>query len=359
MKVIRLQHIIAAVCIIAVIVMTPLSCAHKNNDTEAEPIQQQETSEAETAPAERSVSITAVGDCTFARDESFAKETSFDAYAEKYGTDYFFENVRDIFAEDDLTIVNFEGTLSTQGEREAKQFAFRGDPSYVNILTGSSVEAANLANNHSSDYGEVSLTDTKMYLDQAGILNCRGEENVSVSDINGIKVGLVGINYLNDQMKTELETAIAKAKSMGAELVILSIHWGVEKATAPNDEQIEAAHRAIDCGADLVIGTHPHVLEGIEKYNGRYIIYSLGNFCFGGNSNPSDKDSAIFRIKFTFDGNGLIDDDNYEIIPCRISESDGYNDYQPTPAEDDAKARIEEKLTVYSQALGTGELKFR
>ncbi|MGN1116062.1 MAG: CapA family protein [Candidatus Ornithomonoglobus sp.] len=359
MKVIRLQHIIAAVCVIAVIIMTPMSCAHKKNETEAEPIQQQEIPAAETAPAERSVSITAVGDCTFARDISFAKETSFDAYAEKYGTDYFFENVRDIFAEDDMTIVNFEGTLSTQGEREAKQFAFRGDPSYVNILTGSSVEAANLANNHSSDYGEVSLTDTKMYLDQAGILNCRGEENVCVSDINGIKVGLVGINYLNDQMKTELEAAVSKAKNMGAELVILSIHWGVEKAAAPNDEQIEAAHRAVDCGADLVIGTHPHVLEGIEKYNGRYIIYSLGNFCFGGNSNPSDKDSAIFRIKFTFDGNGLIDDDNYEIIPCRISESEGYNDYQPTPAEGDAKVRIEEKLTGYSQALGTAELKFR
>ncbi|MGN0163023.1 MAG: CapA family protein [Candidatus Ornithomonoglobus sp.] len=356
MRSIRSQHIITLVCIIAVLIMTPLSCVHKDDGAGQQEIV---TEAAVEVPAERSVSITAVGDCTFARDISFAKETSFDAYAEKYGTDYFFENVRDIFAEDDLTIVNFEGTLSTQGEREAKQFAFRGDPSYINILTGSSVEAANLANNHSSDYGEVSLIDTKMYLDQAGILNCRGEENVCVSDINGVKVGLVGINYLNDQMKTELETAIAKAKSMGAELVILSIHWGVEKATAPNDEQIEAAHCAIDCGADLVIGTHPHVLEGVEKYNGRYIWYSLGNFCFGGNSNPSDMDSAIFRIKFTFDGTGLVDDDNYEIIPCRISESDGYNDYQPTPAEGDAKARIEEKLTGYSQALGMMELKFR
>ncbi|MDD6762595.1 MAG: CapA family protein [Clostridiales bacterium] len=362
MNELKSHHIVTAVCIAAILIMTPMSCAHKKGTTEAEPMQQpsaQATEMAEAAAPERSLSVTAAGDCTFARDESFARETSFDAYAEKYGADYFFENVRDIFAEDDLTIINFEGTMSTQGAREAKQFAFRGNPSYVNILTGSSVEAANLANNHSADYGAISLTDTKMYLDQAGILNCRGEENVSVSEINGIKVGLVGINYLNDQMKTELEAAISKAKSMGAELVILSIHWGVEKAAAPNDEQIEAAHRAIDCGADLVIGTHPHVLEGVEKYNGKYIWYSLGNFCFGGNSNPSDKDSAIFRIKFTFNGNELIDDDNYEIIPCRISESDGYNDYQPTPAQGDAKARIEARLTEYSQALGTSDLKFR
>ena len=217
----------------------------------------------------RSLTITAVGDCTFATDVNAVRSLGFDAYAEKYGTEYFLAGVRDIFAEDDLTIVNFEGTLSYQGTRENKQFAFRGDPNYVNVLTSSSVEAANLANNHSADYGEVSLTDTKLYLDQAGILNCRGRDNVCVTDINGIKVGLVGINYLNDVMKTELEDAIRKAKDMGAELVILSIHWGIEKMTSPTEEQIEAAHRAIDCGADLVIGTHPHVLEGVEKYNGR------------------------------------------------------------------------------------------
>jgi poly-gamma-glutamate synthesis protein (capsule biosynthesis protein) len=160
-------------------------------------------------------------------------------------------------------------------------------------------------------------------------------------------------------MKTELEDALAEAKDQGAELIILSIHWGIEKDTEPNDEQIKAAHLAVDCGADVVIGTHPHVLQGIEKYNGAYICYSLGNFCFGGNNAPSDMDTAIFRQTFTFDGDELLDDDNVEIIPCRISNSSGYNDYQPTPATGETKTRIEKKLQGYCDALGDVELQFR
>lgn len=306
----------------------------------------------------RTISITAAGDCTFATDINASRELGFVTYAERYGNDWFFANVRDIFGEDDLTVVNFEGTLSERGEREAKQFAFRGSPDYVNILTGSSVEAVNLANNHSMDYGEISLEDTKQYIKNAGIEYCRGEEDVSVTEINGIKVGLVGINYLNDVMKTELESAIGKAESMGAELIILSIHWGIEKATQPNSEQINAAHRAIDCGADLVIGTHPHVLQGFEKYKGKYICYSLGNFSFGGNNAPSDMDTAIFRQTFTFVGNDLKEDDDFEIIPCRISSVNGYNNYQPTPAVGTERERIKTKLIGYTSALGDLELKF-
>lgn len=307
----------------------------------------------------RTLTVTATGDCTFATDINASRELGFVSYAERYGTDWFFDKVRDIFEEDDLTIVNFEGTLSDRGEREIKQFAFRGDPEYVNALSDSSVEAANLANNHSMDYGEVSLTDTKEYLDEKGILHCRGEEDVAITEINGIKVGLVGINYLNDVMRTELEDAIEKAKDMGAELVILSIHWGVEKATAPNDDQKQAAYTAIDCGADLVIGTHPHVLQGFEKYKGRYICYSLGNFSFGGNNAPSDMDTAIFRQTFTLKGDELLDDDNVEIIPCRISSADGYNNYQPIPATGAQRDRIIDRLTTYTDNLGELELKFR
>lgn len=313
----------------------------------------------QTPIAERRLVLTATGDCTFATDANASRELGFVAYAEKYGTDWFFDKVRYIFEEDDLTLVNFEGTLSERGTREIKQFAFRGDPEYVDILTSSSVEAANLANNHSMDYGEISLEDTKEYLDNAGIVYCRGEEDVAVTEVNGIKVGLVGINYLNDVMKTELESAIEKAKNKGAELIILSIHWGVEKATEPNSEQIEAAHTAIDCGADLVIGTHPHVLQGFEKYKGKYICYSLGNFSFGGNNAPSDTDTAIFRQTFTLKGNEVVKDDDIEIIPCKISSADGYNNYQPIPATGEKRERIINRLTDYTEKLGDLELNFR
>lgn len=343
-----------AVCLIAIGVIGAKTA--KSPDSEPE---QQTTVPVVTEAPLRTLTITATGDCTFATDVNASRELGFVSYAERYGTDWFFDNVRDIFEEDDLTIVNFEGTLSDRGERQIKQFAFRGDPEYVNALSDSSVEAANLANNHSMDYGEISLVDTKKYLDEKGILHCRGEEDVAITEINGIKVGLVGINYLNDIMRTELEDAITKAKDMGAELVILSIHWGVEKATAPNEDQKQAARTAIECGADLVIGTHPHVLQGFEKYKGRYICYSLGNFSFGGNNAPSDMDTAIFRQTFTLKGDELLDDDNIEIIPCRISSADGYNNYQPTPATGTQRERIIERLTTYTENLGDLELNFR
>lgn len=349
----KTKILLAAAAVVIFIAAIAHSCSGTPDNAD-----NREEIEQPTAAPVRTLTLTAVGDCTFATDDYADSSLGFVAYAEQYGTSYFFENVREIFSQDDITLVNFEGTLSDNGTREDKQFAFRGDPSYVNVLTSSSVEAANLANNHTLDYGTTALSDTQEILESNGIITCRGKNNVTVGDINGIRVGFVGINYLNDEMKTELQDAIILAKNAGAELVILSIHWGIEKDTDPESDQIAAAHAAIDCGADVVIGTHPHVLQGIEKYNGRYICYSLGNFCFGGNNAPSDMDSMIFRQTFTFDENGLVDDDNIGIFPCRISGHDSYNDYQPKLAEGEQRETIIQRLTTYSSALGNAQLKF-
>ena len=312
--------------------------------------------EKEYTPTVQTVTMTAVGDCTLATDINADPNGSFKSVAESLNGDYsyFFKNVSPIFSEDDLTIVNFEGTLSNQGTRQDKQFAFRGKPEYVQILTSSSVEAANLANNHSADYGDVSLSDTIKYLNEAGISNFIGT-NTAIRDVNGISVGLVGIDALDETEAAKLENVIGSVKSLGAQLVIVSIHWGEEKATAPNDTQTELAHKAIDAGADLVLGTHPHVLQGIEKY----IAYSLGNFCFGGNNNPADKDTVIYRQTFTFVDGVMQEDDNMTLIPATISGHDEYNDYQPAIAEGDRKTQIENKLIEYSTPLGLSTLNFR
>lgn len=300
-----------------------------------------------------SFTISAVGDCTFGTDENFAYEGSMPAKYDEVGDfNYFFENVKSVFEEDDLTIVNFEGTLTDSTIREDKQFAFKADKSYAEILTDGFVEAANLANNHSKDYGEQSYNDTMDALDEAGITNF-GYDRVAIKKVKGIKVGLVGTYVLADGLgvKDSMEKNIQDLKDEGAQVIIASFHWGEEKAEYPNDVQVELAHAAIDAGADLVLGHHPHVLQGIEKYKGKNIVYSLGNFCFSGNMYPSDMDTMIFQQTFTLKGGKLQEDNMTNIIPCSISSVEDYNNYQPTPVAGEKETEILNKITQRSQGL--------
>ena len=302
------------------------------------------------------LTISAAGDCTLGTDVNFDESTSFVAkYNEVGDPGYFLANVRDIFSSDDLTIANLEGTLTTGGERADKTFAFRGDPSYTQILTSGSVEAVNLANNHSKDYGLQSYQDTIANVEAAGIVSF-GYERTALMEIKGIKVGLVGTYELAEGIgcREGMIDSINSLKAQGAQLIIASFHWGTEKEYYPDEVQKELAHGAIDAGAHLVLGHHPHVLQGIEKYHGRYICYSLGNFCFGGNAYPSDMDTIIFQQTFTIDQNGVKDDNVTNIIPCSISSDSDYNNYQPTPAEGEEATRIMQKIQKRSSWIKDG-----
>ena len=319
----------------------------------------QETDSSDTAiSAPVSLTLSVVGDCTLGTDETFDYDTSLNAYYENYGADYFLQNVKDIFSADDLTIANFEGTLTDSDEREDKTFAFKAPASYASILTGGSVEAVNTANNHSHDYGDQSFDDTLAALDDAGIVHF-GYDETAVMDVKGIKVGLVGIYELYDHLEREqqLKDNIAKVKADGAQLIVAIFHWGNETETVPDSNQTTLGRIAIDEGADLVCGHHPHVLQGIETYKGRNIVYSLGNFCFGGNRSPSDMDTMISQQTFTIDADGVKKDNVTNIIPCSISSAayDGYNNYQPTPAEGDEATRILGKINERSSWISTAE----
>ncbi|MFR8902836.1 MAG: CapA family protein [Blautia wexlerae] len=317
--------------------------ASKDNSQKASSDSQNTDSSNATVSSPVSLTLSVVGDCTLGTDETFDYDTSLNAYYENYGADYFLQNVKDIFSTDDLTIANFEGTLTDSDEREDKTFAFKAPASYASILTGGSVEAVNTANNHSHDYGEQSFNDTLAALDDAGIVHF-GYDETAVMDVKGIKVGLVGIYELYDHLEREqqLKDNIAKVKADGAQLIVVIFHWGNETETVPDSNQTTLGRIAIDEGADLVCGHHPHVLQGIETYKGRNIVYSLGNFCFGGNSSPSDMDTMIYQQTFTIDADGVKKDNVTNIIPCSISSAayDGYNNYQPTPAEGDEATRI-------------------
>ena len=332
--------------------------ASKDNSQKTSSDSQNTDSSNATVSSPVSLTLSVVGDCTLGTDETFDYDTSLNAYYENYGADYFLQNVKDIFSADDLTIANFEGTLTDSDEREDKTFAFKAPASYASILTGGSVEAVNTANNHSHDYGDQSFDDTLAALDDAGIVHF-GYDETAVMNVKGIKVGLVGIYELYDHLEREqqLKDNIAKVKADGAQLIVVIFHWGNETETVPDSNQTTLGRIAIDEGADLVCGHHPHVLQGIETYKGRNIVYSLGNFCFGGNSSPSDMDTMIYQQTFTIDANGVKKDNVTNIIPCSISSAayDGYNNYQPTPAEGDEATRILGKINERSSWISTAE----
>lgn len=309
-------------------------------------------------PQETSITVSCAGDCTLGTDAAFSGGTFTDEVQNQNGDyGYFLKNVKKYFSNDDLTIVNFEGTLTDRGSRQDKTFAFRGSPEYTKILTEGSVEAVTLANNHSKDYGDVSMEDTKKYLDEAGIVWFENL-NTKVIDVKGVKVGLIGLYDLNDSAEGNLPKAMQQVKDGGAEVVIVQVHWGIEGDNYPQEKQISLAHKAIDEGADLVIGHHPHVLQGMETYKGRVIAYSMGNFCFGGNQNPRDKDTMIYRQTFTVKNGKVTDYTNYAVIPCSVSSSSSRNNYQPTPAEGSEKQRIAEKIQKFSDKLGDTRIKF-
>lgn len=292
------------------------------------------------------ITISAAGDVTLGRDLNFGYEKTFDHELELQNNDYgyFFRNVKDIFEADDLTIVNLETTLTTADKKAEKKFRFKADPSYVQILKEGDIEVVSIANNHTMDYLEKGYEDTLATLEKAEI-GYFGYEHKYITDVRGIQVGILGYTYWenSNQQKDKIKQAISDLREEGADIVIVMYHWGIERDYKPYNVQIDMAHFTIDSGADLVLGSHPHVLQGIEEYKGKHIIYSLGNFSFGGNKNPSDKDSMVIVYKFNLKNGELISQEN-EIIPCSISSVKERNNYQPTPLEGKEKERVLNKI---------------
>lgn len=280
------------------------------------------------------ITISVIGDVILGQDNRFG---NLDKYYKRYGPDYFFAGVKNILIKDTLTIANFEGTLtnrtqlvdkSHQGDRA---FWFRGDPAYTAILQKGSVEAVNLANNHSMDYFQAGFDDTVSLLKKAGIA-CFGEDQTAVAG----KVGLIGANVLGPveqgvdpaALKNTLKAQIKTLKQQ-VPIVIVYFHWGKENDTTVDQIQKDLARFAVDQGADLVVGSHPHVLQPAEQYKGKTIVYSLGNFVFGGNTRLPYRDTAIFQQTFRLVNGRLAAIEEGKLIPCSASGSDGKNDYRP------------------------------
>ena len=314
-----------------------------------------EPSDAEPQPEEVKITISAAGDVTMGNYIGQGYEVSFrQTYDKGAGDSYFFENVFAVFSEDDLTLVNLEGPLTRSEDfREGQTYCISGDPEYVNILTAGSVEAVSMGNNHRLDYKEQGTADTVEALNGAGILYAY-DGNYCMYETGGIQIGIVSVNEVGQGAGVEkyLQEGIALLREEGADLVFACCHWGIEREYYPEDYQKSLGRKCIDWGYDLVIGHHPHVLQGIEEYEGKFIIYSLGNFCFGANRNPPDKDSMIFQQVFTFVDGKKQEDKEIRVIPCSVSSVSSRNDYKPTPAEGEEKQRILDKMNEFSRDFG-------
>lgn len=301
-----------------------------------------------------SFTISFAGDCTLGNYAGQPYDGSFNQEYVSQGSDstYFFKNVKSVFENDDLTVVNLEGPITTATEHVVKQFPFSGKPEYTKILTSGSVEAVSVANNHSEDYYQQGLSDTKKYMQEAQI-GLFGYEDYFVKDIKGIQCGFLGYRSLslsmnNEEGRAKIKAAIQNLKEKeNCQLVFVYYHWGIERQYQANDDQRSLAHFTIDAGADAVIGSHPHVVQGTETYNGKPIVYSLGNFCFGGNRNPSDSDSMIYQLTYQFTGT---QQKSYQvnIIPCSLTSTRGRNDYQPKILDGDEGQRVLDKIKKYS-----------
>lgn len=240
--------------------------------------------------------------------------------------------VRELMTSANVTFINNEFCFSTRGEQAAdKQYTFRVNPSYVSALTDMGVDIASLANNHSLDYGHDALTDTFSTLENAGIkyvgagADFDRASELQIFEIGGKKIGflaasrvypVVDWNVLNTQpgmfgtYDSELLNLAIENSREQVDFLVVYVHWGIEKASNPEEYQRNLGHEYIDAGADLVVGAHPHVLQGVEYYNGKPIFYSLGNFIF----NSSIPRTAVLSVKLEKDMNPT-----YTLIPASAS----------------------------------------
>lgn len=278
----------------------------------------------------KEIVVTFGGDCTIGNTVAQSKSPlGFKAVVEREGFAWPFSGIVDILCQDDLTLVNFEGTLTNQEDRSEKLYNFKGPTEYSNILRLGSVEAVNLANNHFIDYGQQGQTDTMQALDDANILYCASKQT-AIYETRGVKIGLVGNTFPYKDEQRDISADVKALRDAGCQIVIASFHWGSENEYNFTREQRKIGRAAIQSGADIVVGHHSHVIQAIEKYEGTYILYSLANLVFGGNVDPRDKDSYLAQVTFTVNEDGSLQGEpKLKLIPVLLTSQSKGTDYRP------------------------------
>lgn len=341
--------IVLLIIVLVISILIVKNALTKNSKPEIETQGKIENTEAIKKDEIKSIKITAAGDCTIGWDHRYEYYSRYDKYLDDNDGDYgyYFAKVKDIFANDDLTIVNLEGCFTNSKNMQPADFHLSAPPEYKQVLPLGNVDVVSFANNHTDDYGEEGYQDTLDALESIS-MPYYSYDKYLIKEINGIKVGFFALCDIECENYQDIDNAIEYLKNKKCELIIASMHWGIERMYKQNEEQVEMGHYLIDNGVDLVLGSHPHVIQGIEKYNGKYIVYSLSNFTFGANQNPGDKDTLIFQQIFTIKNGKLELDDNINIIPASQSGVKDKNNYQPIALEGQEGESVLKKILKYS-----------
>ena len=283
------------------------------------------------------IDMTFVGDCILSTYKGQYYEGSFSWYAANYPNTYFFEKVQDYFSNDNFTVVNLENVLTDNDLSEvwkdhSPAYWYKAPTSNANILTASSIEAVSLANNHFGDYGNQGRIDTMNAVSAVGLPYGTNDETIYLEK-DGYTIAVICHGLWSEWQASQIITRIEEA-SQKSDYQIVFYHGGTERIHSPEQWKIRASRSLVDAGADLVIGNHPHVLQPMEMYNGVRIIYSLGNFCFGGSKSPENR-TIIYQLHLTIDKKtGELDSWTDEIIPCYVYTGNT-NNWQPAPITDE------------------------
>ena len=277
------------------------------------------------------VTVTLLGDCTLGSEES--KKGYANGYIrriEKNGLDYPLQNLTSMTLSDDLTVANLECVLTDRELKKVdKTFNFSGPTAFTGILTAGGIDCVTLANNHTHDYGDEGYQDTKDALDAAGV-SYFGTDCLAIwQHEDGLRIGFTGVsNSLSGDRSKRFARQVALLRSLGCAAVITVMHTGTEYAQSPDNYQHQITDRAKKNGIDLVVGHHPHIVQGYEILDGMPVVYSLGNCTYGGRISLQDSDALVLQAELHFE-EGVFQGSVLHFYPISITSNPRYNDYCP------------------------------
>lgn len=322
--------------------------------------------------APRQVTISFAGDCTLGNTPLVREryyDQSFESYVEQHGMAYPFDKVKEYFLNDDFTVVNLEGVFyNYEANRAKKTYNFRSSTDYVEILTLAGVDAVSIGNNHSLDYGAKGEISTIETLERAKLgwfgIN-EAADGIYVFEKDGIRIGFTGVYYSfwakGGKNAEAIKRNLSDLKREKCDLIIACMHCGVEYDQKHDNNQNKMANWLFRYGADMVVGHHPHTVQGLRVENGKTTLWSLGNFVFGGNPSLNYKNPArnkllnietfIAQITFSFDEDQRYLGHQINIIPCYTSGTAEYNNYQPVPVTGAEAEKVLSAIQVDSYPL--------